>query len=86
MHISLSTGGGVGDGSIEVGVGVETGPYLWNKMTTSPWVPPGAPGAPGEAPTPRVLDLSAVATTKKGGGGTPSLLMLQMLPPVRWLC
>ena len=65
-HIIINEGGGVGDGGVEVGVGVEDGIVsLEQNDDFAMGAPPGAPGAIGEAPTPRVLDLSAVATTNE---------------------
>jgi len=61
-HIIINEGGGVsvGDGGVEVGVGVVDGIVsLEQNDDFAMGAPPGAPGAMGGAPTPRVLDLTA---------------------------
>jgi len=81
-YIIINEGGGVGDGSIEVGVGVETGSYFWNKTTTLPWVPLLAHLVLLVRHQLRgCLILVRSRQPTKCGGGTLSLLMLQMLPP-----
>src|SRR6266540_3684128 len=67
-YIIINEGGGAGagDGSVEVGVGVEDGIVsLEQNDDFAMGAPPGAPGAMGEAQTPRGLDLTAVATTNE---------------------
>jgi hypothetical protein len=65
-HIIINEGGGVGvgDGGVEVGVGVVDGIVsLEQNDDFAMGAPPGAPGAMAEAPTARVLDLTAAAGT-----------------------
>jgi len=67
-HIIINEGGGVrvGDGGVEVGVGVVDGIVsLEQNGNFAMGSPPGAPGVMGEAPTPRILDLTAGAGTNE---------------------
>lgn len=67
-HIIINEGGGVGvgDGGVEVGVGVVDGIVsLEQNDDFAMGAPPGAPGAMGEPPTPRILDLAATGPNER---------------------
>lgn len=67
-HIIINEGGGVGvgDGGVEVGVGVVDGIVSLDQNDDfAMGAPPGAPGAMGEVPTPRILDLTATGVNER---------------------
>jgi hypothetical protein len=79
-HIIINEGGdipiGVGDGVVEVGVGVGVEDGIVSLEQNDDFAmgaPPGAPGAIGETPTPRILNINDVSTNERRRRNTTTI-------------